>query len=176
MTYDSAAQAATFTTGAGGAGSLLLAIAPQLARAYGLAMGTRDAKSALMRLPATGAVARASAGGGVSQLAVNLAGEWTPASLAAALGVPGAPGREQQAPPAFSIGKPTLLYSAAPSAFYAAMTTSMPSLAVDGQPATLNMRAGGNAALTVRRQSQQLHRGVNPCSTTPRPLLAACAR
>jgi hypothetical protein len=167
VSYDSAQQAATFSSVADAAqqsgvashGHLLLAITPHLARMFGLAF-TPASKAALMSLPSTGAVLKTSAGGGVAQMALSLAGAWSPANLTIAFGVQGS--QLGAGAGAFTILNPTLLFNAAPSALYVAMTTTVPSLAVDGAPATLNVRPGGSAALTV---SSSKYRGFHHCAS-----------
>lgn len=161
VTYDSKQQSATFTTipdsqnaapgGSSSYGQLLLPITHLLTSVYGLSLSSAANRAALMRVPSTGAVVKTSSGGHVNQLALTLAGAWTPAKLSAVLGVQDAAlQKQQQGGGLFTVSEPTLLFSAAPSALYVAMTTSINSLGVDGGPATLNLKPGGQAALAVR--------------------------
>lgn len=153
MTYDHKQQSATFNAPEGAPsahGQLLLAVHDHLTGIYGLNLNSGSAQAGLMGLPSLDAVVKTNAGGGVSQLAVTLAGSWSQSSLTAALGLQQVANRQLSKPgAAFTLTDPVLLFSAVPAAFYVAMQTNVPSLGVSDAPATINLRPGGAAALTV---------------------------
>jgi hypothetical protein len=151
MTYDHKQQSATFNVPEGAPstqGQLLLAVQDHLTGIYGLNLNSGSAQAGLMGLPSLDAVVKTNAGGGVSQLALTLAGRWSQGNLTAALGLQQAAAR-QSSKAAFTLSDPVLLFSAVPAAFYVAMQTNVPSLGVSDAPATINLRPGGAAALTV---------------------------
>lgn len=135
---------------------LLLSIQHYLTGIYGLNLDLdpSSSKPSLLDLPVTDAMLRATAGGGVDQLGVSLAGTWTQANLTAAMGLSRQQRRhrtqqQQQDPASFTITEPAVLFSAVPAALYVAVQTNVPSLAVVDAPATINLRPGGAAALQV---------------------------
>jgi len=161
MTYDQSQQAATFNAieqpegSTNTHGHLLLSIQHHLTGIYGLEVTSNSSTSGLLNLPTTDAVLRTNAGGGVSQLALSLAGTWTQANLTAALGLQQPASQQQQEASAFTIKEPAVMFSAAPSALYVALQTNVASLGVQDAPATINLRPGGAAALTVSPMRRQ---------------------